>query len=181
MLKLKLQYFGHLMWRANSLEKTLMLGKTEGRRRSGQQRKRWLNGIPSSMDMSLRKFQKIDSERQESLACCSPWGGKESDMTHRLKNKVNDGHWTQGFNIHHDWVVVSLYLCICVYLLFPCLPIYLPIYFYPLSHLTNDWSELIFTLFSLRASLVAQLVKNLPAKQQTPVWFLGWEDLLEKG
>ena len=74
------------------LEKILMLVKTEGRRRSGQQRKRWLNGIPSSMDMSLRKFQKIDSERQESLACCSPWGGKESDMTHRLQNKVNDGH-----------------------------------------------------------------------------------------
>ena len=53
MLKLKLQYFGHLMWRANSLEKTLMLGKIEGRRRRGQQRMRWLDGITDSMNMSL--------------------------------------------------------------------------------------------------------------------------------
>ena len=56
MLKQKLQYFGHLMRRANSLEKTLMLGKTEGRRRKGQQRVSWLNGITDSMDMSLSKL-----------------------------------------------------------------------------------------------------------------------------
>ena len=56
MLKLKLQYFGHLMHRANSLEKTLMLGKTEGKRRKGQQRIRWLDGIIDSVDMNLRKF-----------------------------------------------------------------------------------------------------------------------------
>ena len=56
MLKLKLQYFGHLTHRANSLEKTLMLGKTEGKRRKGQQRIRWLDGIIDSVDMSLRKF-----------------------------------------------------------------------------------------------------------------------------
>ena len=58
MLKLKLQYFGHLMWRADSLEKTLMLGKIEGRRRRGRQRMRWLDGIIESMDMSLSQLQK---------------------------------------------------------------------------------------------------------------------------
>ena len=79
MLKLKLQYFGHLMGRADSLEKTLMLGKIEGRRRRVQQRRRWLDGITDSMDMSLSIFQ--DSEGQGGLECCGTWGHKESDMT----------------------------------------------------------------------------------------------------
>ena len=87
MLKLKLQYFGHLMWRANSLQKTVMLGKIEGRkRRRGQQRTRWLDGITNSVDMSLSKLG--DNEGQESLAWCSPWGHKESDTTERLNNNV---------------------------------------------------------------------------------------------
>ena len=64
MLKLKLQYFGHLTLRANSLEKTLMLGKTEGRRRRGQQRMRWLNGITDSVDMSLSKFWEMVKDRK---------------------------------------------------------------------------------------------------------------------
>ena len=80
MLKLKFQYFGHLMQRTDSLEKTLMLGKTEDRRRRGRQRMRWLNGITNSMDLSLSKLQELVI-RQGSLACCSPWGRKESDTT----------------------------------------------------------------------------------------------------
>ena len=79
MLKLKLQYFGHLMRRADSVEKTLMLGKIEGRRRRGQQRMRWLDGITNSMDMSLGV-----GDGQGSLACCSPWGCKELDTTEQL-------------------------------------------------------------------------------------------------
>ena len=73
MLKLKLQYFGQLMQRADSLEKTLMLGKIEGKRIKGQQRMRWLDSITDSMDINLSKFQET---KKGSLVCCSPWGCK---------------------------------------------------------------------------------------------------------
>ena len=79
MLKLKLKYFGHLMQRVDSLEKTLMLGGIGGRRRRRQQRMRWLDGITDSMDMCLS-----NGDGQGGLACCDSWGHKESDTTVRL-------------------------------------------------------------------------------------------------
>ena len=81
MLKLKLQYFGHLMLRTDLLEKTLILGKMEGRRRRGQQRMRWLDDITELMDMSLSMLVLGVGNGQGSLACCSAWGHKELDTT----------------------------------------------------------------------------------------------------
>ena len=78
MLKLKLQYFGHLMRRADSLEKALMLGKIEGGRRRERQRMRWLDGITNSMNIHLSKLRELV---MDSLACCGPWGLKELDRT----------------------------------------------------------------------------------------------------
>ena len=97
-LMLKLQYFGHLIQRTDSLEKTLILGKTEGRRRWGWQRMSWLDGITDSMD----KFEQIlgAGDREESLACCSPWGHKELDTTEWF-------NWTDGPESYMIWKLIS--------------------------------------------------------------------------
>ena len=84
MVKLKLQYFGHLMRRPDSLEKTLIIGGIGVRRRRGRQRMRWLDGITDSMDMNLSELWELVMDGQGGLACCDSWGRKESDMTEQL-------------------------------------------------------------------------------------------------
>ena len=107
MLKLKLQSFGHLMQRTDSLEKTLMQGNIEGRRRRGQQRIRWVDGITDFM-----KFEEVPGvgKGQGSLACCIPWGRKESDTTEQLNNN-------NKFSII---LILLFWVCLCIFKEYYC-------------------------------------------------------------
>ena len=96
MLKLKLQYFGHLMWRTDSLEKTLMLGGIGDRRKRGWQRMRWLDGIIDSMDVEF-EWTPGGGDGQGGLACCNSWGRKESDTTEQLNwTEYHEKCWAGG-------------------------------------------------------------------------------------
>ena len=112
MQKMKLQYFGHLMWRTDSLEKTLMLGKIEGGRRRGRQRMRWLDGITDLMDMSLSKVRELVMDRDAWSAVRGSRGHKELDTTEQL-------NWTEVFVLF-----LSSFICwvFCIILYAYCSP-----------------------------------------------------------
>ena len=121
-LMLKLQYFGHMMQKANSFEKTVMLGKLKAEG-GGDDRMRWLDGITDSMNMNLRKLG--DSGGERSLACCSSRCCKESDMTEQLNNNTYINIYIHMSLYTFYYCRVSSKVCVCV-----CVCIYIYIYIY---------------------------------------------------
>ena len=143
-LKFKSQYFGHLMWSADSFGKTLMLGKIEGRTRRGKQRMRWLDGITDSMDMNLRKLQELVMDRE---ALCA---GSQR-VRHNWVTELNWNNYLASLLSVGKWSPGSI----------------------PgLGRFTGEGIG--YLLLYSWASLVDQLVKNLPAMWETWVWSLSW-------